>query len=246
MAVAREPSYAGPSNTVRRRRNHQRFGSCHSRHHGLVGELRRGWRSQRELPPEQDSPMIVTPAERPSIRRQHDRGSLLSVLTCGLILPHVATHMRGRHAVLDPRPELPGCARGQSRRSPHARHQLGDVRRRRPVPEDIKVALQVLTTLGKANMKGPFGETDAAETKPTISRRGGARGAVARARQYGRALRAQGQGQMKQLVDLGWTDRAVAKAMGVRDNAVRQHRLARSLPPGKVWPTPEEVEFRIA
>nr|WP_172685239.1 hypothetical protein [Methylobacterium oryzae]AGO88440.1 protein of unassigned function [Methylobacterium oryzae CBMB20] len=116
-----------------------------------------------------------------------------------------------------------------------------------PSPEDIKVALQVLTTLGKANMKGPFGETDAAETKPHHLQTAEER--AARWREPGNTaghFGPKGKAKMKQLVDLGWTDRAVAKAMGVRDNAVRQHRLARSLPPGKVWPTPEEVEFRIA
>lgn len=117
-------------------------------------------------------------------------------------------------------------------------------------PEDTELAMQVLTTLGKANMKGPFDKPEEmeAETQAKPHHAQTKEERAARWREPGNTaghFSAEGKAKMKKLVDLGWTDRAVAKAMGIRDNAVRQHRLTRSLPPGKVWPTPEEIELRL-
>ena len=119
-------------------------------------------------------------------------------------------------------------------------------------PEDTKLAIQVLTMLGRADMRFSFDEEAKAETqdepqtKPHHAQTREER--AARWREPGNTaghFNAEGKAKMKELVDLGWTDRAVAKAMGIRDNAVRQHRLTRSLPPGKVRPTPEEIELRF-
>lgn len=136
-----------------------------------------------------------------------------------------------------------------------------------PDPKDLKSTISVLSTIGRANEKGLCGDPgdeepelndgETVEAEPETATSTETKSHFEKTAQELKApwldpssksgrFNPRGKAKMAYLVGLGWKDRAVAKNMGIRDNAVAQFRNTRGIPKGTVDPTPEEIEHHIS